>query len=817
MIQVEAISILELRGIRELQLTPQRKSFVISGPNGSGKSGVVDAIQFGLTGEISRLSGKGTGGLSVQKHGPHVDRRDDPATAEVSLTLHFPELGKTAVLTRNVKTAKTFTLEPEGADVRALIEEAAQHPELTLSRREIIKYILVEAGERSKEIQSLLKLEAIGNIRSVLATAKNRVTSDYKFAQKDTANGNDALRRHLDVKILSPEDVLAAVNQRRQVLALAVIKELTADTVLNAGLAEGGPQPAFNKETAMKDLEALRESQAGFAALGGTATKAILVDLAKLEEDLALLDSVKQRSFVQRGLALVEGSRCPLCDMEWEDEEHLKNHLQTKLAKSAQAEALQKRVLENAAVIASHARRIATLVGAVLPVVGANGPSGVSEDLSAWVEQLTAFAKSMGTVEGVLGHKARFEQGWIAAPPSLAAKLETLSAAVKAKPDQSASVAAHSFLALAQDRIETCRQARRAEKRMQEAAQAGKVVYDTYCSVAEDHLSALYDAVEGDFSDFYREINGEDERAFKAKLEPTGGKLDLAVAFYDKGMYPPGAYHSEGHQDGMGVCLYLALMKRLLGDRFRFAVLDDVVMSIDKDHRKQFCRLLKNRFAGTQFIITTHDKVWAKQMQTEGLVKPKSGVAFHSWSVQTGPSFEQIAEVWDQIEVDLGKNDVETAASRLRRHLEYIAGELADDLGAKPAYRGDFSYDLGDLLPAVIGRQGELLKLAAKAANHWEDDGAKAKVEAMKTVRAQTLENCGGEQWVINKAIHYNEWASFSQQEFRAVVEAFKSLLAQFRCPKSGCESWLYVMPRKGNPEMLRCRCMGINLNLKPQ
>jgi hypothetical protein len=47
----------------------------------------------------------------------------------------------------------------------------------------------------------------------------------------------------------------------------------------------------------------------------------------------------------------------------------------------------------------------------------------------------------------------------------------------------------------------------------------------------------------------------------------------------------------------MGVCLYLALMKRVLGDRFRFAVLDDVVMSVDQGHRKQFCRLLKTRFA----------------------------------------------------------------------------------------------------------------------------------------------------------------------------------------------------------------------------
>ena len=95
----------------------------------------------------------------------------------------------------------------------------------------------------------------------------------------------------------------------------------------------------------------------------------------------------------------------------------------------------------------------------------------------------------------------------------------------------------------------------------------------------------------------------------------------------------------------LGVCLYLALMKRLLGDRFSCAVLDDVVISVDQDHRKQFCRLLKNRFPDTQFIITTHDKIWAKQMQTEGLVESKSGVAFHSWNVQTGPIFEQISEI----------------------------------------------------------------------------------------------------------------------------------------------------------------------------
>ena len=265
----------------------------------------------------------------------------------------------------------------------------------------------------------------------------------------------------------------------------------------------------------------------------------------------------------------------------------------------------------------------------------------------------------------------------------------------------------------------------------------------------------------------------------------------------------------------MGVCLYLALMKRVLGDRFSFAVLDDVVMSVDQGHRKQFCKLLKSRFPQTQFIITTHDKVWAKQMQTEGLVDAKGGIVFHSWSVQTGPIFEQLADVWDQVEKDLAKHDVSAASARLRRHLEYISAELADNLGAKPVYRGDFSYELGDLLSAVIARQAELLGLAAKSAEHWKNDEARGKVQALKTSRSEALRTHGGESWVLNKAVHYNEWAEFSKAEFKSVVEAFKTLLLQFRCGNAGCESWLYVTPRKGDPEALRCRCAALNLNLR--
>ena len=817
MIQIEEIRIRELRGIRELELRPRRKSFVISGPNGSGKSGVVDAIQFGLTGEISRLTGKGTVGLSLQRHGPHVDRRDDPTTAEVWLTLYIPETKKTAVLKRNVKTAKTFSLEPDDAEVRAAIEEVAQHPEFILSRREIIKYIIVEAGERSNEIQALLKLDEIGNIRSVLSTAKNKLALAHTIAKKDVSNANDALRRHLDVKALSKDTILTAVNMQRKILGLAEIQEWKANTSVNAGVAEGGARHAFNKQSAIRDLTALQGAEEGFGTLGSKEVKGMLEDLTALQNDPNLLEAITRRSFVERGLALVHGSCCPLCDTDWEDEEHLKQHLRTKLVKSQEAEKLQKRLLDNGAKIASQARSVATLIGPVQSLAKTDSTAEFAVALGVWSEQLTSLSRSLDTVEHMLAKNDTFEKGWIEAPPLLKIRVETLMETIKAKPDQSASVAAQTFLTLAEDRITACRSAQQAQKEAAAAEEAGKTVYKVYCEVSEEQLRALYETVEGDFSAYYGKINADDEGGFKAKLEPSQGKLDLAVDFYDRGMFPPGAYHSEGHQDGMGVCLYFALMKQLLGDRFVFAVLDDVVMSVDQDHRKQFCRLLKEQFPNTQFIITTHDKVWAKQMQMEGLVEARAGVAFHSWSVETGPIFEQISEVWTQIDADLAKNDVPAAAGRLRRHLEYIAAELADQLGAKPTFRGDFSHDLGDLLPAVIGRQGELLKTAAKAANDWKDAEARGKVEAMKTTRLEALAACGGEEWVINKAVHYNEWADFSKAEFRAVVAAFKNLLLQFRCPKPECDSWLYVAPRKGDAELLRCRCMGINLNLRPK
>ena len=263
------------------------------------------------------------------------------------------------------------------------------------------------------------------------------------------------------------------------------------------------------------------------------------------------------------------------------------------------------------------------------------------------------------------------------------------------------------------------REAMRKNKAAENAAAAAKAAYDVYCDVMEEELNTLYDEVQKDFSTFYRAVNEDDEGQFTAKLTPTAGSLGLDVNFYDRGLFPPAAFHSEGHQDGMGVCLYLALMKRLFGKRFTFALLDDVVMSVDAGHRYQFCKLLKTHFPDTQFVITTHDRLWAEQMKSAGLVSGKTSLSFHSWTIDTGPLVESNVEIWQEIATALGKGKVEAAAAALRHHLEYVARHLADQLGATPQFRADGNYELGELMPSVLKRMKDLCGKAAEAAQSW--------------------------------------------------------------------------------------------------
>lgn len=812
MIKLKSAHIEELRGIRKLTIDFNEATFVISGPNGSGKSGVIDAIEFGLTGEIGRLTGKGTKELTLAQHGAHVDKINFPDAAFVELQVSLPLLGKTATITRKLSSPKKPKIVPSDSDVVSALKEIANHPEVTLSRREILRFILVESSTRSEEIQSLLKLDKIGDTRAALYSARTKLSAAQSEASRSLDSAIEKLLAHFQIPTLSSVEVLNSANKRRKILGVPEIAELTDDSKLDAGLSTAR-MPEFNKVSSLRDLSALMELTRELPSLGQKESGAILEALVKVESDPSVVSSLKQRALVKNGLDLVESASCPLCGHLWEDEKHLREHLNIRLSRFDETRKLQEDLLRNGSTLIQHSTKLAGMLGGVEKIATGLDQIEIATQVSNWKANLDELKKQLENLDGLIGLKARLESGWLQIPKGLDNNMEDLKKTLDASPDQTSAVDAHTFLVTAQERLSEYREAKRKKGSAEVSCGVATEAYDVYCSVMEEELNTLYQEVQEDFSTLYRAINGQDEENFTAKFTPHEGKLDFSVNFYERGLFPPGAYHSEGHQDGMGVCLYLALMKRLFGDQFTFALLDDVVMSVDTGHRYEFCKLLKTHFPNTQFIITTHDRLWAEQMRSAGLVTSKTFMAIHSWTIDTGPLVESSKEIWEEIADALAKGKVETAAAALRHHLEYISRLLADQLGATPVFRSDGNYDLGDLLPSVLSQMKKLLGEAADAAQSWKDDTAKTDAGARKAALSTAAQNSNVEQWAINKGVHYNEWANFGRKDFEPVVGSFKELLKCFKCEK--CDAWLYVSPHRSDPDLVRCMCNKVNLNLK--
>jgi hypothetical protein len=263
----------------------------------------------------------------------------------------------------------------------------------------------------------------------------------------------------------------------------------------------------------------------------------------------------------------------------------------------------------------------------------------------------------------------------------------------------------------------------------------------------------------------------------------------------------------------MGLCLYLALMRHLQGNGFTFAVLDDVLMSVDAGHRREVCTLLKREFPNMQFIMTTHDPIWLRHMRTEALTGTRSAVHFRRWNVDDGPTRWDERDVWTEMDRHLKGNDVRAAAALLRNYLEYTSAELCHRLRAPVEFRGDAQYQLGELLPAAIAHMRKLYARAKAAANSWNQKEAIEQLAASESKFAMLAETSNAEQWQVNAAVHFNSWDNLGKEDFKPVVNAFRELLGGFTC--SDCNEYLRVMPDRETLESLRCDCGKTNINLR--
>ena len=519
MIRVESLTIREFRGVRDLTLDFKGKSFAICGPNGTGKSAVVDALEFVLTGNVSRLSGEGRGDISLKQHGPHVDRRSDPDKARVTVKVTIPSLNKTITIERSVKTPAAAHVTPNDPAVLQVLVQVQAHPEIVLSRRELIRYVLATPGERAEEVQALLHLDQVEQVRVGLQKIANSCEKQLPPIGTAVTLARENLLRALGIAELTKERMVAAANAQRAILGLPMLADLIESMSLKDGMATPGPaKPQLIPKTqALADIRAGREALAEIASVATTTRVAeVTADLTTLANDPAVAAGVKRETFYTTGMDLIEAGACPLCDTLW-DLDALKKHVQTKIDRLKEASRRRIAAETKISPLIAGLRKVQAAINTVVgyaalatPPVAIEAARDYSTNCGTAVERLAAFMPLTETITVL--------PKLLIVPQAVFDAIGELEKAVDALPEPTKRDAAREWLTVAQERLEVWRETMRKEKAAKEQAQKARQVSDIYATTSDKVFAGIYAAVEKDFASLYSFVNRDDEDKFKAHL-----------------------------------------------------------------------------------------------------------------------------------------------------------------------------------------------------------------------------------------------------------------------------------------------------------
>ena len=110
---------------------------------------------------------------------------------------------------------------------------------------------------------------------------------------------------------------------------------------------------------------------------------------------------------------------------------------------------------------------------------------------------------------------------------------------------------------------------------------------------------------------------GEKIDSVRLSIPPSTDKaIDVVLKFHGKEQDSPRLTLSEGYRNSLGLCIFLALAKQVF-DKERPLFLDDVVVSLDRNHRGMIQELLEKEFSDRQVVILTHDREWYTELRSQ--------------------------------------------------------------------------------------------------------------------------------------------------------------------------------------------------------
>jgi len=705
--RIREIRFSSFRGLPDYTCKLNGKNISIFGGTGKGKSAIVDGIEFFFSRSLRRFHGEGSGNIDADKAIRHVLKEE-----QLSVELAF-------IPTNESVRRRLSDYSIPTATHSSIQEYINQHPPagaFVLRRSQLLEFIHDQEAKRYQKYIHLLGLDYIDATQKSFVEAEEMIETQRFECQQRL---NDALQLFRDPDMdWTPADLSAVLTKCAEVAQPFSVDTLTewqqldsAISVLDARRSKETKQriDALNLAIDHLKVETPSEIESTVAALNQLH--------AQLRKIQAKSEEVLRGGVIEEGLKYFQEhpgiTKCPLCEKTLEaGYQATFERLAERNRALGELRDLERQRSEKLDVLVTALQRLLDQLDKEQEEDYALYPEGDAQTLikhcaalQEWV-RLIKSTKEQRTYEDIIVPPV------IKVVQSIRSTIHNSLVKERDALTQPAAVAlekAVGFLQRAKEKEPEIRAAESAKADSLKLRHAMQDVQEAFSRARESAVQTVFDKIAEKVLSYYHKLHDSDDAnessectglSLTSTSRAAAGGLQLAIEFLGiVDSYDPRAFLSEGHLDSLGLCLYLATV-RTFNNSGSLLVLDDVLTSIDMEHRHRVAELLLEDFSDFQLVVTTHDEYWFNLLQSKVLARGEQDKwrfkQIARWTLEKGPESAAYEGTWDWIETNLVEENYRELGGSLRLVLEDFLKRVADKIELKVKYHIAGKYVAGD-------------------------------------------------------------------------------------------------------------------------
>lgn len=755
------------------------KSVVIYGANGSGKSSFADALEYIVSnGKINHLSHEYSG--PKQRFGVRNTHTPDDQSSKILITFlsnqHLEGL---------ISPQGCLNITSDPPEVKEQIQ-CYDLERFILRQDEVAKFIHSTKGQKYSVLLPLLGLDEFEQIAENIKNIRKQVEIQSELQSKKQERNSLEMRAIGFLADLSPETIINKINELSEKYLNVPEPDQTSQEIIN------NLQSAIDVE--INDAEPAQQQHFLLSQINNS----------KLLEQLLTIESFEKQAekdigaFIDNQIAVLEASKlfiksaeempddidCPACGREISKVD-FEQHVQEELKSLTSLSSLRQELIQKRRAFISSISQLRNNVSSRYFANWLDEP--VNQNLKQAISIVLGFDLGDG------------QYSWL---PEIQTELlkyipkidNEISFAVKSAPPTTQD--------LIQDKgmIDACQMAldmNLLDGELEEINHIVGALNNAESEVRENIKEKTQETIEGVSSiiqKLWEKLHpNEPIESVQLYIPNDADKaIDISLKFFGVEQPSPRLSLSEGHRNSLGLCVFLALVI-LDSDFDRPIILDDVVSSLDREHRGMLAKILLEDISDRQILLLTHDREWYTELRARLPAKDWNLLVLKPWeNPEFGIQWSQSKDTFDDARAFMDL-DPRVAGNRVRAIMDSQTAIAAEKLKVRVVYaRGDSNDHRTciEFLERINSMADKALKIKIDDEYEPYDEALKIWEEAKKLLVS----------WG-NRSSHTG---SLIKNEAEELIQVCENALLQFRCNE--CKDPIWIADQSSR-NRLQCSC----------